>query len=280
MAQLLTDLKIDECSLVDNPSCASTDPKTGKRIPRSVVAIWKRDDSGDYLNPAQVKKHMDELEAERRKAKRKLKDDPGGTVDVSQEQKKEKKMKFKKILKSGTVTRDQICDHVAERALKIAKRRGVEPNSAILEEAWLPYYQLHEDAPVAVQKRAERMVSITKAEVTLDERARALQKKNPAMSYAKAVQTALEADPSLYSQYEQELRDGGPKVEVSEPQYGMSPQFGPSQSDHPMRKSGSDDGEDECPECGEDVDEDDSYCSSCGTDLEKARKAKRAKRTA
>lgn len=266
MAQLLKDLTIGEVSLVDNPSNSSTDPITGRKTRHAVVALWKRDDTDDYLGPEQIRKHMDKVEAERKKSK-KLKDDPG-TQDVAES--KEKKMsKFKKILKSGNVTRDEICEHVRKRTLKIAKQRGVEPTSAILEEAWTPFYALHESTPVAVQKAEVKTVRITKAECELDDRARKLMKKTPGLGYGKAVQTALEADPSLYSAYESELQSGA--------QYSVPAEL--AQPDHPMQKSASDDG-DECSECGEETDDGDKFCSGCGADLSKSKAKAKRKQTA
>jgi len=45
MANQLTELKVSEVSLVDRPANAEVDPKTGKKIPRATVALWKRDDT-------------------------------------------------------------------------------------------------------------------------------------------------------------------------------------------------------------------------------------------
>src|ERR1043165_5917188 len=61
MPQILSDLSISEVSLVDRPANAETDPLTGKKIPRAVVALWKRDggtptptQKGDRMTPQEL----------------------------------------------------------------------------------------------------------------------------------------------------------------------------------------------------------------------------------
>lgn len=44
MPQQLTNLQVKEVSLVDAPANAETDPLTGKKTPRAIVALWKHDD--------------------------------------------------------------------------------------------------------------------------------------------------------------------------------------------------------------------------------------------
>jgi transposase len=72
MPHVLTDLDLDEISVVDSPSNAETDPLTGKKIDRARIALWKRDSTPPPIT-------------------------------------KEKKMsKLKTILKSADASRDQI----------------------------------------------------------------------------------------------------------------------------------------------------------------------------
>lgn len=47
MPQQLTSLQVNEVSLVDKPANAEIDPATGKKIPRAVVALFKRDEKQD-----------------------------------------------------------------------------------------------------------------------------------------------------------------------------------------------------------------------------------------
>jgi hypothetical protein len=48
MPQILSELKLNEVSLVDRPANSTTDPKTGKKIPRAVIALYKRDEDDDH----------------------------------------------------------------------------------------------------------------------------------------------------------------------------------------------------------------------------------------
>lgn len=252
MANELKELTIDEVSVVDHPSCAEADPRTGRKIPRSVIALRKRDDSRDgYLTPNQLRKYMDRLESE------------------LQLTKGEKRMsKFQKVLKSAT-TRDQIVAAVEQKAQKIAKRDNIGEDLA-MAKAWAEHPEAHEAYEAApkgeLPKRQPKMFQATVAETELDRRARQRVRKT-GVSYPKACSYELQEDPSLYERYEKELAAGATF---------LVPESGPSQADHPMRKSASDG--DECPDCGEETDEGDNFCAGCGADLAKE-KAKR-KRTA
>jgi hypothetical protein len=56
MPQNLTDLEINEVSLVDRPANAEIDPATGRKIPRAVVALWKRDSQRNSQDGEPVQK--------------------------------------------------------------------------------------------------------------------------------------------------------------------------------------------------------------------------------
>src|ERR1017187_5024963 len=100
MPNQLHELTVDEVSLVDHPSCAETDPLTGRKVARATVAIWKRDNSQGHEGPNQ------------------------------QSVKETTKMsKFKQILKSAT-SREQITAAVVQKAEKIAKKQGISLEKA------------------------------------------------------------------------------------------------------------------------------------------------------
>jgi len=248
-SNLLTDLSISEISLVDNP--ANAEIVNGRKIPRARVALLKRDDSNDdeprYLNRAELEAYMDSVEKSRREKK------------VSN---------FEQILKSAT-TREQVVAAVEAKAAKIAKRDGITIEKAEAEvweknpEAVEAYEQAAKTAP----KQEPRMTRVTEAEAELDKRARKLVKRNPGMTYAKAVDNCLQEDPALYTRYEKELAAG---VTYLVPD--MTPTSVADSSDKFLTKQ---DYADECPSCGADLDSEEAkYCSQCGTDLAKARKFK------
>lgn len=170
----LRDLSVDEISLVDSPANAETDPVTGRRIPRAVVAFWKRD------NDEQVTRT-----GERRPMKQ----------------------SFTEVLKSAG-TRDAVCVAVEKEAEAISKRDGISMERARVR-AWTDEaMEKYERLPLPVVKRAERrMGNFTKAEAELEDRARKRMRKT-GCSYAKAVSQELEDDPSLYSDYEKQKAAG------------------------------------------------------------------------
>ena len=227
MPNILHELIVDEVSLVDHPSCAEIDPRTGRKRDRAVVAFFKRD----------------------------------GDLAKNNNRKEQPKMsKFERILKSGTATRDQICQAVAKKALKIAKRAGTEVNSEIHEQVWSEAYAAYEAAPLpVVRKAAPPLVQTTAAEVELDKRARVIAKRD-GIGYPQACSKVLTADPSLYKQYVDELAAGDTFTAPD-----------PSKLDVPLdyflkvAKAAEDDGV--CHNCDEAVDDDDEYCSSCGASL-------------
>ena len=145
-------------------------------------------------------------------------------------------------------------------------------------EAWTK----HPEAMIAYEmtakadeprRREPKMFKATLAEAELDKRARRLMKQSPEISYAKAVQAALDKDPSLYGKYEKELQAGA-TFEVPEPQE-LRMQPGEAERMY-TEKSGTDD---ECPECDEPIDDDDKFCSACGADLSKRKSKRRVARS-
>lgn len=169
--------------------------------------------------------------------------------------------KFERILKSGTATRDEICDAVARRALKIAKRAGVEVNGEILAQAWsAEAYAAYESAPVpAARKAALPLVQVTKAEVILDSLARK-KMSSDGLKYPQACSRVLTENPELYKQYCDELA-AGETVTAPEPsRLDVSLDYFQK-----VAKAAEDDGV--CHNCDAPVDDDDAYCSECGADL-------------
>ena len=239
MPNILHALIVEEVSLVDHPSNAEIDPRTGRKRDRAVVAFFKRD----------------------------------GDLAKNNNRKEQPKMsKFERILKSGTATRDQICQAVAKKALKIAKRAGTEVNSEILAQAWSDgAYTAYENAPVPAARRpAPPLVQITQAEIELDSRARKIMKSD-GLQYPQACSKALTDDPSLYKKYCDELA-AGETVAAPEPSrldVGL---------EYFTKRAAEAAADGVCSNCDEPVDSDDAYCASCGADLaaQHATKSKRA----
>jgi hypothetical protein len=237
MPNELRSLQIDEISLVDVCANASTDPKTGKKTPHARVAFFKRDS------------------------------------DPRTNQQKEQYM-FEKILKSETVTRDQIVAAVQKRAAEIAREHdcSVAIAEKIIWEEHPELVQKYEATPKAINSRrpAPQLAQITMAEVELDKRARRIMKADN-IGYPAAASKALCADPSLYKQYLDELAAG---------QTVIAPD--PSRLDVPLdyviKRATEAEADGVCAECDAPVDSDDSYCAACGSDLaaQHATKAKRA----
>ena len=65
MPNLLEDLTIREVSLVDHPANSSVDEKTGRKVPRARIALWKRDDTvgkgDDPTNLETITKEQEDL---------------------------------------------------------------------------------------------------------------------------------------------------------------------------------------------------------------------------
>jgi len=231
---------VNEISLVDSPACASED-EYGRKTPRAVVALYKRDHS-----------------------------------DTNNDARKGRKMGFKQILKSAK-TRAEIVAAVEQKAVKIAKREGISGDAALVK-AWGEHpeaREAYEAAPKPVAKKAEpRMFRATPAEAELDKRARKRMRAT-GKSYAKAASEELEADPSLYDRYQKELAAGA-TYECPEPQYMDIPG---SNSDGILNKSSrmDDDEEDEddddfekCASCEKRMRKSDKFCPSCGKAKRKA----------
>jgi hypothetical protein len=245
---VLTDLVVDEVSLCDAPSNASTDPRTGRKIPRAVVALHKRDsDSGEL----ELQKFMDETEARRRAEK-----------EVG------KMGKLKTILKSASATRESIAEAVEAKAQKIAKRENLSMDAA-LSRAWSEDAHLaYERAAKGEPKRPERpMFRCTPAEARLDSAARKILKRNSGLSYAQACSKAL--TPELMESYERERREGI-LYDVPVVKEYLSAQPGSKRaSDGDGDVDEAPDDADECPDCGAEIDPGDAFCASCGKELEK-----------
>jgi nitrogenase subunit NifH len=174
---VLSELSVEECSLVDKPS-----------NPYARVAIWKRD-SG-YLTRDQLRKHMAAVEAARQKVK------------------KEKKMskKFATVLKSAT-SRDAICQVVRKQAEKVAKKKGISLAAAEARvwekhpEAVLQY----ETAPIVMPVMKSDLSRLRTAADDLDKAVGKLKKKNAGLSFNALCDKALSEDSDLRERYMKEL---------------------------------------------------------------------------
>lgn len=309
---VLQDLSVQEISLCDAGANASTDPRTGRKTQHALVALFKRDDYGD--EPAAVRlrqlrklttrelfeemRRMQSAKGKKKDAKhrREEKDDPG-SQDVNPEgdaelalplpqlqpnqlksYKEQAMPKLKRILKGEVATSRALIEAaVIAKAAKIAKRENVTPEQAE-NQVWSQpgVREAYESIPAARQpKRAEqRIYKATRAEADLDARAKRRMKKNPGCSYAKAITDELDADPSLYTRYTEELAAGQTPYDMPENSQFLSPQGG-----DPLRMVNKDDDDVvECPECGEDdLDPGDAFCSACGADLSKAKSKRKAR---
>jgi hypothetical protein len=248
MPQRLEELRVAEISLCDNPSCASTDPITKKRINHSTVAIFKRD-SAVYVPIAvraqrlrdSVLKNERALTQALAKSQRKTKDDPGTQdVDITPRQKRSKKeknmSKLKQVMKSATATREDLFAAVAKKAKKIALRKGC---SVELAEGrlWESVFKTASALEGPELRREVKVFKATPAEAELDKRARKLMKTTGLTTFL----VPESSQPNF--------------VEVGKLAPGDAP--------------GPDGDEDECPKCGEDVDDEDKFCANCGTKLKK-----------
>ena len=237
MPNELHSLTVDEISLVDNPSCASTDPRTKKKVRHALVAFYKRDN--DPRTSDQKENYM-----------------------------------FSRILKSETVTRDQLVAAVQKRASEIATEHDC--SVAIAESIiWKEHPELvakYEATPKSVNPRrpARQMChDVTEAEIELDTRARKIMKRD-GLQYPQACSKVLTDDPGLYTRYCAEIAAG---------QTFTAPE--PSRSDVEVdyfrKRAAEAEGDGVCAECDSDVDSDAAYCASCGTDLSAQRETAKSK---
>ena len=280
MPQKLNALTVNEVSLVDNPSCAERDPRTGRLVKRATVAFFKRDAPAYVPAKVRFQRLRDAVTANGEKLAEllaksaKRKDDPG-TVDVDAEKpqneftpKKKKgrrKMsKLKTILKSSAsqssaaFTRDDLYQAVEKKARKVALKKGCSPELAE-SRIWEEIYAKSTVMDPPELRREPKMMRVTKAEAELDKRGRKLMKSNPGLGYAQACSKALEQDSSLYTKYTQELASGTTYLvpKSSQPDFSKIGKLAPGDSDD----------DDACPECGEDTDDADVFCSGCGKKL-------------
>jgi len=208
MPNTITDLHVAEVSLVDRGANSETDPVTGERIARSVVALYKRDTSPSQEHPPTKRKgtfsYHDLAKSMRQQG------GGGSAQDRTPRLHEEKKMsEFQKVIKSAA-SRGRIEQVVIAKAARRAQRKGITPEQAE-QELWdRPGVQeAYENAgPGAPPKMERHMVKLTGAEIELHRRAKVRQKAAPGMTYSKACSAELEADPALYTRYEQELRNG------------------------------------------------------------------------
>src|ERR1035441_4306474 len=118
--------------------------------------------------------------------------------------------KYKQVLKSAD-SRDEIYAAVAKKASKNAVKKGTTRE---LEESrlWNEIYTKTARSLDSLEdpgvKRQPKTMHITPSEAELDKRARKLQKAQPGMSYAQCASKALQDDPSLYTQYNNEMAAG------------------------------------------------------------------------
>jgi len=307
---VLTGLSVNEISLCDAPANALTDPTTGRKTPLSVIALYKKDsDAGTAadrlralrkLNTREVFDEVKRMQGKKKdKKRRREKDDDPGTQDVhppeegqlglplpqlqrnqAKSNKESNVPKLRKILKGETVaSRALIEQAVVAKAAKIAQRKGLSREAAESQVWQQPGVQeAYESVPVARQpQRAEpKTYKATAAEAELDRRARKRMARTKC-DYAKAITDELDADPSLYTRYTEELASNSTPYDVPENSQLLSTQ--PGDYDRMVGKRGKakSDSPEECPECDADVDEDDSYCSSCGADLEGLDKKRKAR---
>jgi hypothetical protein len=276
----LKDLTIEEISLVDFPACSTTDPKTGKKIRRAVVSLFKRDYDADPQSTGRLLALQERCQAITAGIEA-LQKDQADTAELSarilkyavesnrehhhEEFPKEIRMSFSEVLKSAK-NRDEIIAAVETQALKIAKRDGISVNKALAEVWTDEAYEAYEVAPKGEPQRPiKKMFKATKAEGELDTRARTILKAS-GMSYPQACSQALEEDPSLYTKYQSEVAAGS-TYSVPDPQYGA------------IKYSKQDDDEDgdTCPECDEDVEAGDKFCSACGEELPKQKSKSKPK---
>jgi hypothetical protein len=172
-------LVIDEVSFVDKPANSEVDA-SGQKQNRAVVAIWKRDSS-----------------------------------------KEGKPMGLKKIMKSANVTREQICTALREKAVKIARRDGISIDLAEAKvwrknpEALELYERVARPNP---PKRERRFANQTHAEAVIDNLARKRMKRT-GESYANAVRSTLDNDPSLYDSYQKEMEQVATYLLPEPPEY-------------------------------------------------------------
>jgi hypothetical protein len=180
-----------------------------------------------------------------------------------------KPMGLKQILKKADTppSRREIEAAVTLKAVKLAKRDNIS-----LEVAELQVWKKYPNAQAAYESSQPdtrppksngngHSYKCTKAEIELDARARKRMKRTSGLSYEKAVQHELDADPGLYDSYQQELSANQVNQSLPLPEYRSN-----------TRKQDATGSDGECPNCGEDVEGDMNYCPDCGADLTKGGK--------
>lgn len=114
-------------------------------------------------------------------------------------------MGLKTIPESATVSRDQPCQAVRAKAVKISKRDGISIDQA--EAKFMNKPEGREKYENAARpdppKREGRFTNQTHAEALIDNLARKRMKRTR-QSYTSAIRDTLDADPSLYDSYEKE----------------------------------------------------------------------------
>lgn len=255
----LTDLVVEEVSLVDRPANTSIDPKTGKKTRHAVVALFKRDSSAAASMRAArlqaVRGRLNSIQQGIEDVKKTLAMNRQALAARLAEGKKEESMPttFEQVLKSAG-SRDAIVAAVEKEAEVIAKRDGLTIDRA-RAKVWneTGAHEAYEAAPIGKPKQPERKVfRCTKAEAELDRIARQRVKKT-GRSYAQCCSDVLTERPELYKQYQEELASGRTFL-VPEPEFIAGPVL-----------KGDDEGE--CPKCGEETEDGDKFCSNCGHKL-------------
>lgn len=256
MPNILSDLVIGECSLVDHPANSSIDPRTGRKVERAVVALYKRADDElpesidtlyrkETVNGKTVWKKLlspDHYIQPRKKFKDK--DDPG-TEDVASDppqfittppvssdmQSGERKPKSKKNRKRKQVAkryievlkaapnRSEIEDAVMAKAARIAKRQGISIVEAE-QKAWARNGGLalrcYEAAPVGEPKQAVRKFNQATT-AEVELHGLALEiQKAEHCTYPQALTQALYDNPQLYAEYEAEKSAGRMPHKIAE----------------------------------------------------------------
>lgn len=178
MPHNLTALRIDEVSLVDAPACSEYDPVTGKKIRRSVVALYKRDA-----------------------------DVPTITNKPNYTEKRDMDRELEAIVKSETAGRAAIASAVRKRAVTSAAETGtnVDAAEAAVWAAWPQLIEKYEAAPVVLEKAAQTTkVRRTPAELAIESKARARARKT-GETFEVAYRAVLEANPELYAEHQRDV---------------------------------------------------------------------------
>jgi hypothetical protein len=238
MPNILSDLSIDEISLVDEPACQERDPVTGRKIRRAVVAIYKRD---------------------------------SGPTNNTEFKKEQPTMEFEQILK-GAITREQVCEVVRKHAVELAREQGcsIATAEAAIWKRHPSAYEAYESSPLPVaRQQAIPLAQVTEAEVELDKRARQVMKRDN-IGYPQAASKVLVDDPSLYTRYCEEVAAG---QTVTAP----DPAHSPVEVDYFMKRAAEAEADSVCANCDAPVESDHAYCPTCGSDLSAQRETAKSK---